>query len=120
MSRSRERAERAGRRGESVAALYLWLTGWRVLARRVRSPRGEIDIVARRGGTLCFVEVKWRAVGAELDRALTAANLRRIAAAAEAIAPRFARPMDTQRIDVIFVAPGRWPRRLANVWQPGA
>ncbi|MCJ2177737.1 YraN family protein [Novosphingobium album (ex Hu et al. 2023)] len=120
MNRNRARAEKAGRRGEAWAAFYLWLSGWRVLARRVRSARGEIDIVARRGRTVCFVEVKWRASGTELDRAVSPASLRRVAAAAEAIAPRFARPADTQRIDVIFVSPGRWPRRLVNVWQPGA
>ncbi|MEJ2409133.1 MAG: YraN family protein [Novosphingobium sp.] len=120
MSRSRTRAEKAGRHGETLAVFYLWLTGWRVLARRVRSARGEIDIVARRGNTLCFVEVKWRAAARELDRAITPANLRRIAAAAQAVGPRFARAADTQRIDVVLVAPGRWPRRLVNVWQPGA
>jgi putative endonuclease len=120
VSRSRAQAEQAGRRGEALAVFCLRLTGWRVLARRARCARGEIDIVARRGRTLCFVEVKWRASGAALDHALSAANLRRIAAAAEAIGPRFARPGDMQRIDVMLVTPGRWPRRLANVWQPGA
>ncbi|MCJ2186329.1 YraN family protein [Novosphingobium beihaiensis] len=120
MTRNRAGAEKAGRRGEGLAALYLRLGGWRILARRVRTARGEVDIVARRGRTLCFVEVKWRASGSALDHAVTVANLRRIAAAAETIAPRFARPGDSQRIDVLLMAPGRWPRRLVNVWQPGA
>lgn len=120
MNGRRARAEQAGRRGEDMAAFYLWLTGWRVLGRRVRSARGEIDIVARRWNTLCFVEVKWRASGDALDHALSPANLQRVARAAEAIGPRFVRPKDSQRIDVILVAPGRWPRRLVNVWQPGA
>lgn len=120
MSRQRARAEQAGRRGEALAALYLRLTGWRILAQRLRSARGEIDIVARRGRTLCFVEVKWRASGVDLHHAISPANLRRIAAAAEAVGPRFARPADMQRIDVLLMAPGRWPRRLENVWQPGA
>jgi putative endonuclease len=116
----RARAERKGRRAETLAALYLLLTGWRVLARRVRSTRGEIDIVARRGKTLCFVEVKWRATKAERDNAITVPRLRRVAAAAEAVSRRFEEPGDTQRIDVILMAPGCWPQRIVNVWQPGA
>lgn len=120
MNRRRAKAERNGRRGETLAALYLLLTGWRVLARRVRSPRGEVDIVARRGRTLCFVEVKWRRTKAELETAVTAPRLHRVAAAAEAVARRFERPGDTLRIDVILIAPGCWPYRIENAWQPGA
>lgn len=117
---NRAKAERAGRRGEGLAALYLRLTGWRVLARRMKTPRGEVDIVARRGRTLCFVEVKWRASAGELDTAISLSLLRRVAAAAEALAARFAKDGDTVRIDVILIAPGCWPRRIVNAWQPGA
>lgn len=114
MSRKRVRAEGRGRRGEWAAAWYLRLTGWRILARRVRTPRGEIDLVARRGRTLCFVEVKWRASVAERDRAIDAWRLRRVAAAAEALAPRFARPHDSLRVDVLLLAPWRLPRHIVN------
>lgn len=117
---NRAKAERDGRRGEGMAALYLRLAGWRILARRVKTPRGEIDIVARRGRTVCFVEVKWRATDGELDTAISLPRLRRVASAAEALTARFARPDDTVRIDVILIAPGRWPRRIENAWQPGA
>lgn len=99
--------------------LYLRLTAWRILARRARTPRGEVDIVARRGRTLCFVEVKWRARDMAFDTAISTPALRRVAAAAEALAARYARPGDTLRIDVILIAPGRWPRRIENAWQPG-
>ncbi len=119
MSRKRSKAERHGRRAERWAALYLMLTGWRILGRRVRSPRGEVDIVARRGKTLCFIEVKWRGSREELDTAITEPRLRRVAAAAETIARRYEKPGDTQRIDVMLMAPRSWPRRVVNAWQPG-
>ena len=107
-------AERRGRRGETLAAWYLRCKGWRIVARRVKTPRGEIDLVARRGRTLAFVEVKWRRSAAELALALDAYRLRRVVAAAEAVAPRFAGAGDTVRIDAILLAPGRWPRHIAN------
>lgn len=120
MSRARAEAERQGRRGETLACWYLWLTGWRILARRQRVGAGEVDIVARKGRTVAFVEVKWRRTAAALDLAIDAHRLRRVARAAEVLAARYARSGDDIRIDVILIAPGTWPRRIANAWQPGA
>jgi putative endonuclease len=113
---SRAQAERRGRRSETLAAWYLRLKGWRILARRVKTPRGEVDLVARRGRALAFVEVKWRRTAAELDFAIDEYRLRRVAAAAEAIAPRYVRAGDVQRIDVLLLAPGRIPRHIVNAW----
>lgn len=118
MSRRRVLAEARGRRGESLAAWYLRLTGWRVLARRVKTPRGEIDLVARRGRTVCFFEVKWRAAAADLDLAIDERRLKRVVAAAEAVLPRFARSTDNVRIDVLLLAPWRLPRHIVNAWMP--
>lgn len=120
MSDRRRLAEHRGRRGEWLAGLYLQLTGWRILGRRVKTRKGEVDLVARRRRTVCFVEVKWRARKADLDTAIDAWRLRRVADAATLIASRYARPDDDLRIDVILIAPGCWPRRIANAWQPGA
>ncbi len=53
----RQQAERGGRRAESLAALWLQLKGWQILARRARTPVGEVDLIARRGRLLAFVEV---------------------------------------------------------------
>jgi len=117
---SRQEAERQGRRGENLAAWNLWACGWRILARRQRIGAGEVDLVARKWRVVAFVEVKWRARQAALDHAIDARRLRRVARAAEALAPRFAGPRDDVRIDVILMAPGHWPRRIANAWQPGA
>ena len=112
---SRAEREAQGRRGENLAAWYLRLKGWRILARRVKTPRGEIDLIARRGTVVAFFEVKWRASAAELDHSIDAYRLRRVLAAAEAVGHRYAKPGDEQRIDVLLLAPGRFPRHMANV-----
>jgi putative endonuclease len=67
---------------------------------------------------VAFVEVKWRASAAELDLAIDARRLQRVARAAEVLAPRFVRGGDDMRIDVLLLAPGRWPRHIVNAWQP--
>jgi putative endonuclease len=115
---SRAEREAKGRRGEWLAAWYLRLKGWRILASRVKTPRGEVDLVARRGRLVAFVEVKWRASAQELERAIDLYRLRRVAAAAEVLAARYVRSGDDMRIDVLLLAPGRFPRHLQNVWMP--
>lgn len=114
---NRQEAEKRGRGAETLACWYLRLKGWRILARRARVPGGEVDIVARRGRTLAFVEVKARASEEAAAFALDSWRLRRVATAAERLAPRYMRPDDDIRVDALFVVPGRWPRHLANVWQ---
>ena len=115
---NRAEREARGRRGETLAAWYLRLKGWRILARRVKTPRGEIDLIARRGAVVAFIEVKWRATAADLDHAIDAYRLRRVLAAAEAVGHRYSRTGDQQRIDVVLLAPGRFPRHMANVLLP--
>lgn len=112
----RQRAERGGRRAEAAAALWLQLKGWDILARRVRTPVGEIDLVARRGRTVAFVEVKARSTAAGAELSLDEFRLRRVAAAANALAPRFVLAGDDMRIDAVFIVPWRFPRHLRNVW----
>ena len=118
MNRDRSAAEQRGRRGETIAAWFLRLKGWRIVGKRLKTARGEVDLVARRGTTVAFVEVKWRAWPSELDTAIDSHRLRRVAAAANALAPRFAKAGEDVRIDVLLVTPGRIPRHLINVWQP--
>lgn len=113
---TRAAAERRGRRAELIAALWLQLHGWRVLARRARTPVGEVDLVVRRGRTVAFVEVKTRDGADALGLAIDRRRLTRVAAAANALAARFAKPTDTIRIDVVLVAPRRLPQHLKNVW----
>ena len=113
---NRARAEQRGRRGETLAAWALRLKGWRILARRVKVRGGEVDLIARRGRTVAFVEVKWRAKAQDLDTAIDDYRLRRVVTAAHQLSPRYASADDDIRIDVMLLAPGRWPHHLANVW----
>ena len=115
---NRAAAEARGRKAERRAAWWLRLHGWRILGQRLRVPAGEVDLVARRGRTLAFIEVKWRERAEDLDLAIDQWRLRRVAAAAEMLIPRFARSSDDIRIDVMLLAPKRLPRHLVHVWQP--
>lgn len=111
----RQRAERGGRRAERLAAWWLRLKGWHILAIRARTPVGEVDLVARRGRVLAFIEVKARASQAEAELALDEYRLRRVVRAAEALAPRYARKGDTIRVDAMFIIPWRLPYHMVNV-----
>lgn len=113
----RQAAEKRGRGAERIASVWLRLLGWRILARRARVHGGEVDIVARRGRTLAFIEVKARGSEEAAAFALDRYRLRRVAVAAELLAPRFMRDGDELRIDALFIVPGRLPRHLPDVWQ---
>jgi putative endonuclease len=114
---TRQAAEARGRLAERIAADHLRQKGWTILAQRVRTPAGEVDIVMRRPGLVAFVEVKARRTGAGLDVALDRQRLVRVAAAAEILIPDYAQPGDDIRIDAVLIAPGRPPRHLEHVWQ---
>ncbi|HEX6784536.1 MAG TPA: YraN family protein [Sphingomicrobium sp.] len=114
---NRQQAERRGRGAETLACWFLRLKGWQILARRARVPGGEVDIIARRGRILAFVEVKARATEQAATFSLDQWRLRRVAIAAERLAPRYLREGDDLRIDALFIVPGRWPKHLVNVWQ---
>ncbi|KQM73573.1 YraN family protein [Sphingomonas sp. Leaf20] len=113
---SRRQADDAGRRGERLAGWWLRLKGWHILDRRVRTPAGEVDLVARKGSLVAFVEVKTRATAADLDFAIDERRLARVAAAAEYLMSRYAGPTDDIRVDVILLAPGTRPRHIENAW----
>ena len=116
---NRQQAEKRGRQAERIAAWWLRLKGWQIVGQRLRTPAGEVDLVARKGAMLAFVEVKSRATDAELDVAIDQRRLARVAASAEILWHQLARPGDDMRIDVILLAPGRPPRHLAKVWHGG-
>ena len=77
---------------------------------------GEVDLSARRGKMLAFIEVKQRATAEAAALSLDKHRLRRVAVAARQLEPRYARPGDDIRIDAIFIVPGHLPLHLANVW----
>jgi putative endonuclease len=108
-----------GLSAESRAAMVLIAKGYRILARRFRSPVGEIDIVAGRRNTLVFVEVKARVTYSDAVEAVTEQQRRRIIAAAEFRLAK--RPHDDDiRFDVIVVTPGRIPQHLMGAFDASA
>jgi putative endonuclease len=116
----KRRAERYGRSSELLAVLALRLKGYRILKRRFRSPMGEIDIVARRGRTLCIVEVKARPDHDSAVLALTLGQRLRIERAAQALIARHPQlAVCDLRFDLMLVGRGRWPRLIADAWRPG-
>jgi putative endonuclease len=111
----RQAAFRYGLNAETRAAWLLRFKGYRLLARRFKVSGGEIDLVARRGDTLIFVEVKARADLTVALEAITPGQQRRIATAARAWLGRHPEhALLTQRFDAVFVVPRRWPRHLPN------
>jgi putative endonuclease len=115
---ARQVAFRLGLSAESRAAAFLIAKGYRILARRWRSPVGEIDIVARRRKLLVFVEVKARDSLDAAAESVTPQQKRRICAAAEAWLA--ANPDDTvrdMRFDAMLVAPGRMPRHIPGAFE---
>ncbi len=116
-NRARLGAELFGRRGETLAAWYLRLKGYRIVATRVKTPVGEIDLIARRFGLTAFIEVKARQSRAEEAMALAAVNTSRISRAAQYYVARHPALAETPlRFDVIFLAPGTWPRHVKGAF----
>ncbi len=116
--RERRGRDQRGRDAEESAARFLEAAGYTILARRQRTPAGEIDLVAFRDPLLAFVEVKARAsVGRGLF-SLSERQAARIAGAAEyflAENPAYADAL--VRLDLIVVTPGQPPRHFPNAWQ---
>jgi putative endonuclease len=115
--KERVAAFRLGLSAESRAALFLIAKAYRIVARRWKTPFGEIDIVARRRNDLVFVEVKARENFDDAAEAVTERNKRRILAAAELWLARH--PEDAQstiRFDAILMTPGKLPRHIVNAF----
>lgn len=118
---ARVAAFRTGLSAETRACVYLLAKGYRILARRHRTPQGEIDVVARRGATLIFVEVKARATLDDAAYAVTPRQRARIAAAAQAWLMTHPDHANLAcRFDVILIAPKRFPRHLKAAFDSGS
>ncbi|MFO7265209.1 MAG: YraN family protein [Limnochordales bacterium] len=106
MASPREPARR-GRAAEEAAAALLQQQGWQILRRNYRTRRGEIDLIARDGATIVFVEVKARRAGETSSlEAVDARKRRRIVRAAlEFLASRRLRGVAV-RFDVVTVVLG--------------
>lgn len=115
----RQQAERRGRRAERAAVIWLRLKGYRILAQRQKMPGGEIDIIARKGAVICFVEVKARNTREVAITSVSQGNWQRIATAAGMWMARH--PQYAQfgwRYDLIAIGTGAWPMHLKDAWRP--
>ncbi len=119
---TRRKAEQRGRRSEVWAALLLLAKFYRILGWRVRTPVGEIDLIARApNGLVCFIEVKARSDALAAARSLGVQQQRRIAqAASHYLATRPHLAAKGMRFDVIAVAPRRLPRHYPDAWRDDA
>jgi putative endonuclease len=126
MSRSAIRSERGakarrdGRTAEIIAAMWLMLKGWRIVGMRMKTPQGEIDLLARRGRVLAVVEVKRRATLDAALGAVTATQRERLRRAGAALAAR--RPdlkACAVRLDLFAIGPRALPRHIADAWPEG-
>lgn len=117
--RDRRGAERRGRHAETLAAWWLRLKGYSIVETRLRLSVGEIDLIARRGRVLAFVEVKQRARLVDSQQAVTHASWRRIAHAAEVWAARHPQVSALDwRYDLVAITPRTWPRHYEDYWRP--
>ena len=99
--------------------MFLLLHGYRILARRHRTPFGEIDLIARRGQRLAFVEVKHRRTLEAGMAALTARQAQRVVRAADHWISRRPALIEHERgFDVVIVLPWAWPVLVADAYQP--
>ena len=117
MRQARVRAYHSGLFAETLAALLLRLKGHRVVARRYKTPVGEIDLVALKGKRLAFIEVKRRKTAEDAAWTVPAKQRRRIVRAAQywlAGHPDFAG--HDIAFDVVLAAPWRWPQYIANAF----
>jgi putative endonuclease len=109
-----------GRRAELLAMLALIARGYRPVARNLKTPVGEIDLVMRRGQVLAVVEVKTRAHYADAAESILPMQQARIRRATEWLLtqrPDLARL--TIRFDAVLVLPRRWPKHLADAYSQG-
>jgi putative endonuclease len=117
--RKRQKAELRGHWAEWRACMALRLKGYRLLARRFRTPLGEVDLIMRRGRVTAFIEVKARRGHDAALEAVTPFAQRRIAMAADLWLRRDSKSAGCDiRFDIVAVAPYRWPLHFENAFSP--
>ena len=120
-AKTKRQAWLRGRFAETLSAWVLRLKGFRILARGFRVPVGEIDIIARRGNILAFIEVKARKSLDDALHALGPQQRRRIERTALAfLAQNHQLSTCDARYDLIVQSPRSWPRHLTGAWIQGA
>jgi len=117
MKQAQKSGDAKGRRAELRAEILLRLKGYQILARRFKSGQGEIDLVARRGAVIAFIEVKFRESADAAIESVSERQRRRILNAASAFIARHPKyAAITSRFDIIIVTNALLPRHLLNAW----
>lgn len=113
----RKKAHRRGHVAEYLAALYLMVKGYRILALRYRTPLGEIDIIARKGDLVAMVEVKARKAETMAVDAVSFESQKRIRAAADIWRTRMRGTAHLSlRFDIVAILPWSWPRHFSDAF----
>jgi putative endonuclease len=119
-ARTRQAAYRHGHLAEMAAALLLTAKGYRVLARRYKTPLGEIDLVVKRRRLVAFVEVKARPSRDEALQSVGRMSERRIVDAADLWLAKHPDAAGLNlRYDMVLVTPWRLPKHLPDAFRPG-
>ena len=120
-TRRRKKAYQKGVLAEWVASAWLNLKGYRIRERRFKCSFGEIDLVAEKGETIIFVEVKARATAEEAAEAIQRSQRQRITRAANWYIARRLTEADAMRFgfrfDSILLVPWKWPCHIRDAWQ---
>lgn len=116
MSQRRRAAEQRGRAAEWIAAFWLMLKGYRILGHRLRTPFGEVDLAAWKGGALIIVEVKARSTYDAGAYAVHPQSQQRIARAAQVLAGRWRLNAAPIRFDLMVVGAGWLPKHERGAW----
>ena len=117
---NRRAAEQHGHASESLAALWLRLKGYRILARRLKTHLGEIDLVAAAPfGPVCFIEVNARGTALAAAESVGMSQQTRIARAASLyLASRPGLARRGSRFDIVAIAPRSLPVHHRDAWRP--
>ncbi len=111
----RRRRYRRGHSAEWIAAAYFAARGYRILARRFKTPHGEIDLIVRKGRRIAFIEVKRRSTRQECEASITPNLRRRVRSAADLwLARRPEYHECATSFDLVFITPWRWPQHMPN------
>lgn len=113
---TREKAERRGRIAEWLTMFYLMAKGYRILGHRCRTPFGEVDVAAWKGGVLVIIEVKARRTYDDGAYAVTPTAQQRIARAAQALAGRWRLQAAPIRFDLVVVGASWLPMHERGAW----
>lgn len=115
--KKKQRAYKRGQSAEYIAAFYLLCKGYRILSLRFKTPIGEIDIVAKRGNLIAFIEVKARSTKRDAVDAVSFQSQYRIRSASEIWLARYDQSRKySYRYDIIALQPLRLPQHLIDAF----